>query len=218
MHFGYNRIRLQDVEKLAPLGVRELSNTISSFTSDNTYLAKVKNHIRVTHTDDDDNIRSLIQVAIQSLQISTGRIFCIHNFRAFYRDFPSTIRKLKVPNPPFLALSSLKYYNQHEQLVTFDSNQLVIEENGSGCSNIGLKDGTSRPSVSSIRETPVQIEYSCGYGGLGGLTLPEPLNQAIFLLVAHYYDTREPVSFGANPMVVPKTVDFLIDQYKVKKI
>jgi uncharacterized phiE125 gp8 family phage protein len=60
----------------------------------------------------------------------------------------------------------------------------------------------------------VEIEFVAGYTSS---TFPKPLHQAILMLVAHYYDTREPVSFGDIPHKIQRTVDFIADQYKVKK-
>lgn len=46
----------------------------------------------------------------------------------------------------------------------------------------------------------------------GQTDIPLPIKHAIILLSSHYYETRQPVSFG-NPQKIPYTVDYLIQPY-----
>lgn len=183
-------------------------------SSEPVSVAQAKEHLRVTHTDDDTYIGNLITAARQSIEVSTRRaVGSGQTYEAGYELFPSVYNRLVIPNPPLGSVSSLKYYDVNNSLVTVDSSNYTVENQASGVSYLALNDGYSRPTVSKERVAPVLVTFTAGYS-----TLPMPLHQAILLLVAHYYDTREPIAFNANPMRVPRSVDFLINQYKIRLV
>lgn len=80
----------------------------------------------------------------------------------------------------------------------------------------------------AVTETPesVRIRYFAGYpdrqetpeeGGdpVAVSTVPEPIRQAILLLVGQWFDHREAVSVGAAPAAMPFAVDALLSPYRV---
>src|SRR5256885_1384018 len=60
----------------------------------------------------------------------------------------------------------------------------------------------------------IEIDITCGYGDAPG-NVPEPLRQAIRLLVAHWYENRGLVAVGHEMAVLPQTVAALIAPYRV---
>lgn len=198
-------------ELIEPFGISRTTDSSSELVS----VAEAKAHLRVTHSDDDAYIGTLITASRQSLEISTRRsLGASQTYKVFYDSYPTTYFKLLIPNPPLTSFTSLKYYDDNDVLQTIPSNQYTVETAGSGASFLSMKDTHSFPTVSIDRVAPVEIEFVSGYTAQ---TFPKPLHQAILLLVAHYYDTREPVSFGDIPHKIQRTVDFIADQYKVKK-
>ena len=192
-----------------PFGIKR--NTDSS--SEPVSLAEAKAHLRVTHTDDDAYITTLITACRQSLEISTRRsLGSAQSYTAYYQRFPTKYYKLVIPKPPYVSFQGLKYYNNLENLTTVSTDEYLIEESGEGTAYLAMKDGFSTPTLSMSRVSPVYAEFTAGY-----TTLPKPLHQAILLLVAHYYDTREPISFGDIPHKIARTVDFISEQYKIRK-
>lgn len=182
-------------------------------TSEPVSLAEAKAHLRVSHTDDDAYISTLITACRQSLEISTRRsLGASQVYSTYYTEFPTTYFKLRIPNPPLVSFTHLKYYNNQNILTTVDTNHYVVEQAGSGVAYLAMKDGFSMPTLTKSRVAPIVATFSAGY-----TTLPKPLHQAILMLVAHYYDTREPISFGDIPHKIARTVDFISEQYKIRK-
>jgi uncharacterized phage protein (predicted DNA packaging) len=60
------------------------------------------------------------------------------------------------------------------------------------------------------------VEQATGrtYSGDGAEAMPERANTAVKALVAHWYDTRQPVTVGASASVVPLHVRSLIHQLR----
>jgi uncharacterized phiE125 gp8 family phage protein len=59
----------------------------------------------------------------------------------------------------------------------------------------------------------IELDVVCGYGDAAS-DVPEPLRQAIRLLVAHWYENRGLATLGAVT-VLPATVAALIAPYRV---
>jgi len=52
-----------------------------------------------------------------------------------------------------------------------------------------------------------------GYGAAAS-DVPQPLRQAVLLLVAHWFERREPVELGSALETVPMTVGGLLAPYR----
>ena len=60
----------------------------------------------------------------------------------------------------------------------------------------------------------IEIDVTCGYGD-AGTDVPEPLRQAIRLLIAHWYENRGLIAVGHEVAILPQTVAALIAPYRV---
>jgi uncharacterized phiE125 gp8 family phage protein len=58
-----------------------------------------------------------------------------------------------------------------------------------------------------------EVAFTAGYGDEAS-DVPEPLRHAIKLLVAHWFEQREPVVLGAAAQEVPATVAGLLLPYR----
>lgn len=207
---GFNTMYINELESINPNSIKRTTDSSSELVS----VAQAKEHLRVTHSDDDTYIETLITACRQSLEISTHRALgSSQTYQIGYKRFPTTYHRLVIPNPPIVSVSSLKYYDTNNTLQTVSSSDYTFENNGSGVAYLAMNDAYSYPTLSSERVDTVILTCVCGY-----TALPKPLHQAMLLLIAHYYDTREPVAYGAVPIKVQRTVDFIANQYKVRLV
>jgi hypothetical protein len=58
-----------------------------------------------------------------------------------------------------------------------------------------------------------EIGSSLASNIIGGV-LPKPLYQGILIMVAHLYNSREPVIIGTGVVKVPYTLEYLLAPYK----
>lgn len=193
---------------IKPHSIKKITDAVSEPVT----LAEAKKHLRVDHSDDDTYIETLITASRQSLEISTSRsLGASQVYEAAYENFPVYYNKMLVPNPPLVSVDSIKYYPQNNVLATVNSNEYIVDSSGNGVAYISMLDQFSLPTLSLDYLCPVVVRFTAGY-----TSLPKPLHQAILLLVAHYYDTREPISFASVPKMVQRSVDFIANQYKVR--
>lgn len=74
-----------------------------------------------------------------------------------------------------------------------------------------LKSAT--PSVVTRSFNAFEVAFTAGYGD-DAADVPEPIRHAILLLVAHWFERREPVELGAGPQEVPAIVAGLLHPYR----
>ena len=58
-----------------------------------------------------------------------------------------------------------------------------------------------------------EIAFTAGYGDEAS-DVPAPIRQALKLLVAHWFEHREPVVLGEAPQEVPATIASLLSPYR----
>lgn len=194
-------------------------------------LSEVKEHLRVSHSDDDSYITSLISVALSSVEKQTRRACVRKTVIAWFTHWASQYERYALPLPPYIETTStnpfLAYYDTDDNLIAIPAHPTPIATEGnlknvivekdlgaleSGCAFVSLKAAFAKPSLTKNREGRIRFQYKAGYDST---TFPAALKQAVFLMCAHFYDTREPVAFNATPMMIQKSVDYLCDQYKV---
>ena len=59
----------------------------------------------------------------------------------------------------------------------------------------------------------IEIAVTAGFGDAGS-DVPEPVRQALLLLIAHWYEQREPVMLGGERADIPGTVAGLLAPYR----
>jgi len=68
-----------------------------------------------------------------------------------------------------------------------------------------------------MRLAGIEIEFVAGFGS-DATDVPEPIRQALRLLVAHWYEVRNPVHIGSMATRVPDTISELLMPYKARRI
>jgi uncharacterized phiE125 gp8 family phage protein len=171
-------------------------------------LAEAKAQIRVTHTDEDPLITTLIEAATAHLDGNKGVLggVALEN-QTWRQDYESFADQMRLPLLPVVNVTSVSYYDEAdvEQILAGSNYQLLGDELGA---YVALVAGASWPVVSG-REAPVNIIAVYGHAG----ATPAPLKAAIKLLVAHWYQNREAVD--SNTLQdLPIAVDRLIAPYR----
>jgi len=144
----------------------------------------------------------------------------VKRFRVFGRCWPAS-QCVILRHGPARQIESVSYRDSDNTYQTISTDDWGIYEH---LGSTVLEFHNTPPSVGSIRRDAVEVTYLAGYGAIAGaevneygfpyilplvlgqsggaveLTagsrLPEPFRQAIYMMVAHWYENRETVVIG----------------------
>ena len=183
---------------------QSLAPTVEPLTS-----AETKLHLRVEITEDDALIGNLIKAARQYAEEYTRRQLITATWKLYLDEFPDVITLFR---PPLQTTgTSIQYVDDNGITQTLAASVYQIDTT-SVLPRIRPAYGQSWPSTRPIMNAVITT-YKNGYGD-AATSVPEPIRQALRLLVGHWYENRESVS-GVRLEIVPHAVELLLWPYRV---
>jgi len=165
-----------------------------------------KQHCRVDTETDDLYIQSLIAVARQYVEDVLDITICSTVWEVKYDLFP--VWAIVLPRLPMLDRAVTVTYRTGDGTYGTLSSATDFQVDASVLpGRIYPQWARSWPATRGD-ENSVTVRYSAGYGD-DGQSAPPIVKHLILLLVAHWFDTRQPAVTGA-PQSVPQTFDTLL--------
>lgn len=171
---------------------------------------EAKKSCDIDHADDDEELRAMVQTAIDWLQPPMGCLRVSIARQTLRLDLPCwPVKSLTLPAGPVVTIGSVKYFDQDNAEQTLSSSYYFADED-----TLLFTDTFAAPSIYD-RPGAVRITYDAGYGE-GGQACPNQIKLAIKQAVRHWYDNRGVVqSVGALSMMA-LGVDDLIAGFRVR--
>jgi len=201
--------------------------------------ATAKEFLRVTHSNDDTLIASMIAGAIEVAQNFTNRKFLEYEYKLvmatwddvyvsnsysgnLYRDVATSLssyggyysrwtglQQIQFPYPPLISVTHVKYYDTSDSETTWNSSNYNVGKFMNQKGFIEIKDGVSTPSLYK-RDDAIEIQFKCGYG-TSSSDVPDAIKQAILLIVGKMYELRED-----SVSRLPKASEYILEPYRIK--
>ncbi len=172
-------------------------------------LDEAKAHLRVTATDEDDLIWSLIIAAREYAENFTHRALMARTWEWRVDDFGCW--QLQVPLAPLQSVSSIVYVDGQGDTQTLATTEYQVDA-ASTPPRIQPAYGKTWPQTRP-QLNAVTVEFVAGYGGAGDV--PQQIKQALLLIIAELYERRESAIVGAPIMEVPFSAKALLLPYVV---
>jgi uncharacterized phiE125 gp8 family phage protein len=172
-------------------------------------LAEAKAYLRVEHSDDDLPIAALIAAARIHVESQTRRALITQTWRIIRDGWPHDGR-LSISPSPLQQILAARVYESDGTPLTIDTQAFVADKAAAPALVAFAPWSLPLPgrAVGGI-----EIDVRVGYGDAGA-NVPEPLRQAIRLLVAHWYENRG-LTAARAVSVLPVSVSALIAPYQV---
>jgi len=187
-------------------------------------LEELKANSNITTTADDEFLATLIQAATDYTEQLTGRILVPRTVDFKCDAFPAWDEApIRLPFPPLISITSVKYYDSADTLQTWDASKYEIDAKPEYGGLLYPIKGEGWPAERAFRDS-VQIEYIAGYDPLSTTNnadrVPRPLKQAIIMLASHLYENREATTVGTNYFIqqAPMAYTALIANYRVRQV
>lgn len=177
-------------------------------------LAEAKLHLRVDHGDEDILILSLISAARLHLEHVLGRAFITQGWLYLVDDWPPG-HSLNLPLAPVQSIVSVKVYDSDDVPATLSPSTYLLD----GLSvppRLVRRASNTWPRPGRIANG-IEVSFVCGHGSLAN-EVPAPLRQAVLLLVAHWYEHRQPVEIGDTSEMMPAMALDLVAPYRRREL
>lgn len=171
-------------------------------------LADAKAWLRVEHDDDDAVIGVLVTSARLLVEQETHRALITQTWRVV-RDGWGACGRIEVSPAPLRQVLAARVYDAAGVAQSVDPSRFTLATGGAP-GVLGFLPG-SLPSPGRAL-AGIEIDIEAGYGA-DGTAVPEPLRQAIRVLVAHAYENRGGDTTGGARL--PASAPALIAPYRV---
>lgn len=187
---------------------------ITAATGEPVSLTEAIAHLRVTSTGDDALIGNLIKAARQEAENYTNRALASQTFELVLDNFPAG--KIVLPMPPVEKIDWVKYKDCDGIETTINSADYILYNSEPAIIVSGY--GIGWPSFNPYPVGAVAIRFVAGYktaGSSASLIIPEPIKQAMLLIIGDRYENRENIIVGQTASEIPNSAKFLLYPYRV---
>jgi uncharacterized phiE125 gp8 family phage protein len=173
-------------------------------------LAEAKAQLRIDGNAEDTLISSLIITSRLHVEAALGLALITQGWSYFIDDWPRG-RVLMLPLRPVQSVAAVRLYADDESVETVPAANYLLDGASVPARLIRkLPFGWPKPSRAA---NGIEVAFVAGFGDAAA-DVPAPVRQAILLLVAHWYEHREPVEIGAPSTAVPQMVSELLLPYR----
>lgn len=177
-------------------------------------LDEAKAHLRLEQSADDDYVESLIKSSRIHTEQETSRGLIEQTWEYVAEEFPCE-DYIELPKGTLRSVSFVKYIDDTGALITLDPSKYELDTK-SRTGRIYLAHGEAWPAARD-RWNAVQVEFKVGYGTAAS-SVPEPLKQAMLVLLAQMYEQRTMEVVGTIiARTQAATYDNLIAPYRLRK-
>lgn len=175
--------------------------------------AEAKAHLRVDHTDEDPFIGSLIITSRLHIEAALGLALITQSWSYFIDRWPRS-GELTLPIRPVQSVSAVRLWQSDDTSTTAAPSAYLL-------------DGTAIPPrlvwrsaphpIAGRRAKAIEVVLTAGFGS-SPADVPAPIRQALLLLIAHWYEHREPVEVGEALAPIPVSVSELLAPYRSRHL
>lgn len=182
-------------------------------------LSEAKAHCRVEIAEDDGLLAGYLLAARMHVETYLRRALITQTWDLLIdNDWPEVCvngvrqNRITLPVPPLQSVTSVQYIDSNGTTQTLASDQYVVSTKR----HEGVIDPAYGATWPSVRDQvdAITVRFVAGYGSSAS-DVPEPIRQAILLLVGHWYENRETVNIGNITSELPFTCEALLFPFRV---
>lgn len=179
---------------------------ITAPASEPITLDEAKQQCRVPHDDQDQLLESLITVARQYIEATTGRVLVEQTMELVLDRFPQPGEAILIPRAPVTDVVSISYIDEAGIAQTWSSAEYLVDRD-SVPARITEHPDYDYPETEA-RLNAVTVRFTVGYQDSSSppqAEIPEPLRHAMLVKVQELYDGK----------LLTNTIDSLCAPYKI---
>lgn len=176
-------------------------------------VAEAKDHLRVDGTSEDALISSLILTSRLHIEAALGLALLSQSWKMYLDRWPKG-GEVRIPLRPLQSANEIRVHDANGGSAVIDPALYVVD----AVSSPGrvVLEGSNLPKPGRPANG-IEISFLSGYGDTQS-DVPAPIRQALLLLVAHWYEHRDPVEIGTPGVAIPTAVSRLLKPYRQARL
>ncbi|MDX2259413.1 MAG: head-tail connector protein [Hyphomicrobiaceae bacterium] len=176
-------------------------------------LAQVKAHLRLDGDSEDLLVASLILTSRLHIEAALGLALVSQQWRLVLHDWPRG-GEVRLPLRPIADVSEIRVKDAAGVPAVLAPASYVADLAGNAPRIVSAGAALPRPGRIAAG---IKIDLMAGYGPEPD-DVPAPIRHALLLLVAHWYEHRDPIEIGAQDAVIPDAVSQLLKPFRSVRI
>jgi uncharacterized phiE125 gp8 family phage protein len=176
-------------------------------------LAEAKAHLRVDHTSEDALIASLILTSRLHIEAALGLALITQSWRLELDAWPHN-SIVEVPLRPLQSVTAVRVRTQTGTTILVPADDYIFDTAAAPPRVAPVNGGWP---TAGRRIAGIELDLLAGFGP-GAADVPAPIRQALLMLVAHWYEHRDPVEVGQPATRVPLAVSQLLMPYRMVRV
>lgn len=171
-------------------------------------VAEAKAHLRLDATVEDILIASLILTSRLHIEAALGLALITQSWRLQLDAWP-TGAAVTLPLHPVSSLTSVRTTAADGTVASLPSTATLLDP---GPPARIIRTGPTWPQVTAPA-SGIALTFVAGFGPAAA-DVPAPIRHALLLLVAHWFEHRDPIEIGEPDTAIPKAVSDLLRPYR----
>lgn len=176
-------------------------------------LSEAKAHLRADGTAEDVLISSLILTSRLHIEAALGMALITQSWMLLLDAWPAGV-SVSLPIRPVQAITQARVLAADLTPTILAASDYILE--GKGIPPRLVRTGLQWP-LPGRAASGIEIAFTAGYGAAGS-DVPAPIRHAILMLIAHWYEHRDPIEIGSVDANIPQSVSELLMPYKVPRL
>jgi uncharacterized phiE125 gp8 family phage protein len=193
--------------------------------ADPVSIQAAKAHLRITHSEEDALIHTLIGAATQQIEQRTDRALIAQEWMYLLDRFPASGAPVVLPKAPLISVSAVEYLAPDSTWQTWATDQYRVigaADPGEGLAadptaahgGVVPVEGVAYPSTAPGREA-VRVTFLAGYGD-DPASVPEGLRAAVQIVLADLYGHgRESRLYGVGAVAETHALEALVAPFRL---
>ncbi len=176
-------------------------------------VAEAKAHLRIDGTAEDLLLASLILTSRLHIESALGLALITQSWSVMLDHWPDRA-DVALPLRPVQAITDVRVLAADGTPVTLLPSSYVFEGRGVPPRLVRTGDAWPKPGRAA---SGIEIQLTAGFGSLAS-DVPATIRHALLLLVAHWYEHRDPIEIGLQGTSIPRAVSDLLSSHRVPRI
>ncbi len=158
-------------------------------------MTEAKAHLRITHTDDDTYISTLIISARRAVETQYDLCLLQQSWSMFADQWPQD-GVFRIPLSPLSSVVDLKFYGDDDVAATIDPAHYYVDK-ASWPARVALRRGRVFPPPGRMTNG-LELKITTGFGATSA-SVPLEIKQALLIMITDWYTNRGDTSGTAMP-------------------